>query len=309
MMKPGGLLLAGVAFTLAAAGCGGSRSENRASAAPGSSAPAPARPTPVVAPPEASSSGELLSVLSVEREVDLLAQRDGLVVALDSEEGATAEKGTVLARLDDRSLTAQLDKARADLHVAESNVKYNEAEVKARQAHLRRAQQMFDSGLGSQADLDEADFRAKGSAYDLESWRAVVEKNRAELRSLEIELEKTRIRAPFRGVVVHRYIRDGQNILKDGKCFRLSQLSPLLVRFLVPETDKRRPVAGDRVRGVLASDAHRTFEARIRRVSPTVDPGSGSYEVTAQLVEISAPDLRPGMAVRLRWREASPPKP
>jgi len=294
---------------LAAAGCGSSPSEERASNPPANSARTPVKPAPDVTPPQASSSGEMFSVLGVEHEVDLLAQRDGVVVALDSEEGATAEKGKVLARLDDRSLVATIDKARADLRVAESNVKYNEAEVKARQAHLRRAQQMFDYGIGSQADLDEADFRAKGSAYDLESWHAVVEKNRAEVRSLEIELEKTRIRAPFRGVVVHRYIREGQNILKDGKCFRLSQFSPLLVRFLVPETDKRHPVKGDRVQGELASDAHRKFEARIRRVSPTVDPASGSYEVTAELVETAAPDLRPGMAVRIHWRTPPPQVP
>ncbi len=122
-------------------------------------------------------------------------------------------------------------------------------------------------------------------------------------------MQKTRIRAPFRGVVARRYLREGQNLLKDDKTFRLSQLGPLQVDFLVPETDSRRPVVGDRVRGALVSDPHRSFQARIRRVSPNVDAASGSYDVMAQLDASETRDLRPGMAVRILWRDSVSPKP
>jgi len=308
------LALAALAL-LAVASCGGTTSDERADAAAAktppapAAAPAPSRSEAAPAAQSSSASREILSVLSVEHEVDVLAQREGAVTSIGAEEGATVAKAALLANLDDRATAAQLDKARADLRVAENNVKYNEAELKATEARLRRAQQMFKLGLNSQADLEEAEFRAKGSVFDLESWHAAVDRSKAEIHVLEIELEKTRIRAPFAGVVARRYIREGQNVLKDEKCFRLSQLGPLQVHFQVPETSGRRPVAGYLVRGELASDSHHSFEARIRRVSPTVDAASGTYDVMAQLDPAAERNLRPGMAVKLLWGESGAVKP
>lgn len=308
------LALAGIGV-LAAAGCGGAPSEQHVDAAAAKTppaalaAPAPGRSETSPAVQSSGAAHEILSVLSVEHEVDVLAQREGAVTAISAYEGSPVAKGALLANLDDRAIAAQLDKARADLRVAENNVRYNEAELKASEARLRRAQQMFKLGLNSQADLEEAEFRAKGSAFDLESWHATVDRNKAEIHVLEIELEKTHIRAPFGGVVARRYIREGQNLLKDDKCFRLSQLGPLQVHFQVPESFGRRPVAGDLVRGELASDSHRSFGARIRRVSPTVDAASGTYDVMAELDAAANRDLRTGMAVKLLWGDSRPAKP
>jgi membrane fusion protein (multidrug efflux system) len=310
--KEASLLAFTAAGLFAAASCGGTTGDERANAAPAKAAPAPlAAPAPSrnEAPQSTGPSRDILSVLSVEHEVDVLTQRDGTVTALDVEEGAKVDKGGILAHLDDRATSAQLEKAHADQRVAESNVRYNEAELRATEARLRRAQEMFKAGLNSQADLEEAEFRAKGSAFDLESWHAAVDRSKSDIRLLELELEKTHIRAPFQGVVARRYIRDGQNLLKDEKCFRLSQLGPLQVHFQVPETSGRRPVAGESVRGELASDSHHAFQARIRRVSPTVDAASGTYDVLAQLDAASQRDLRPGMAVKLLWGESRPGKP
>ena len=307
------LLALTAAGLLAVASCGGTSGEERAGGPPAKSAPAPAtsrsQGTAPAAPQFTGASRDILSVLSVEHAVDVLAQRDGNVTSIDAEEGATVSKDAVLAHLDDRTTAAQLEKAKADLRVAESNVKFNEAELKAMEARLRRAQEMFKAGLSSQADLEEAEFKAKGSAFDLESWHAAVDRSKADIRVLQVELEKTHIRAPFHGVVAGRYIREGQNLLKDEKCFRLSQLGPLQIHFQVPESSARRPMAGDRVRGELANGAHKSFEARIRRVSPTVDAASGTYDVTAELDAAAERDLRPGMAVRLLWGETRTPKP
>jgi multidrug efflux pump subunit AcrA (membrane-fusion protein) len=62
------------------------------------------------------------------------------------------------------------------------------------------------------------------------------------------------------------------------------------------------------VRGTLLSDPNRTFDARITRVGPVVDAASGSYDVTAALVN-PAPELKPGMAVRIAWPAPSSPRP
>jgi RND family efflux transporter MFP subunit len=298
-----GLLAGSFVACLLAAGCGGSSNADRAPTVPAAPAAA-AKPAPA-SPRETRDALELLSVLSVEREVDLSAERDGVVVEVVKDAGSRVAKGDVLARLDDRALVAQRDRARADLEVARNNVKYNEAEVKARQAGLRRQQELRTSGLSSDADLEEAEFKAKGAEYDLESWRAVVERNQATLRELDLEVDQMRLRAPFSGVVAQRFIRVGQNVAKDQKCFRLSQLGPLLVRFQVPENSPRRPRVGDAVSLSLASNSQPVYSARIQQVSPIVDPASGSYDVSAQLTGRNLAELRPGMAVHVLWQPAA----
>ncbi|HKZ53257.1 MAG TPA: efflux RND transporter periplasmic adaptor subunit [Dehalococcoidia bacterium] len=303
-MKRRGWWLAGVlAMGLGAVGCGDEAGGQRATApAPVSAATPAAGPA---LPPSSSDTLEILSVLTVEREVDLLAQRDGVVVEIAKDEGSWVEAGAVLASLDDRELAAQLSRARAELDAAQSNVKYNQAEVKARQAAHRRAQEMYKLGLNSQADLEEAEFKAQGAAYDLEAWEAVVQRTHADIRVLELELEKMRIQTPFRGIVARRYIRVGENVLKDDKCFRISQLAPLQVRFLVPETASR-PQTGDSVNVAPVSDSQRVYTARVLKISPTVDAASGSYDVTAELTGQDLTELRPGMSVRVFWRSSTP---
>jgi len=300
-MKSWGMSIA-VLLAAMAAGCS-------SQPAPEKVAAAPAQPAAVPVPPRAASTAlEIPAVLMVEHEVDVAAEHDGEVIELAADEGTKVAAGGLLGRLDDRQVQTQLEQARADLKISEYNVQYNEAELHANQARLERAQLMYKEGLGSKADLDTAEFMAKGSGYDLESWKANVEKHRAEVRALELELQKTRIRAPFGGVVTRRYIRQGDMLTKGARCFRVSQLSPLLVEFQVPETDARKPAMGQQVKGTLLSDPNRAFDARITRVSPVVDAASGSYDVTAALVNPAA-ELKPGMAVRIVWSASSSPRP
>lgn len=246
-----------------------------------------------------SGTLEILTVLSVEQEVDLLAQHDGVVSEIARDEGSQVDRGAVLARLDDREIQTKLKRAGAELLVAENNVRYNEAELKAKEAAYRRAQEMRKLGLGSQAVLEEAEFKAQGAKYDLESLKAVVQRTQADIQMLQLELEQMRIAAPFAGVLARRYIRSGQQLSRNDKCFRLSQLAPLRVQFLVPET-AGRPVVGRSVRVGLVTGG-RAYAARVQRVSPVVDAASGSYGVTAVLAGSDSGALRPGMSVRVLW--------
>lgn len=292
-----GCLVGALAAALAGVGCGETPKPASPSAPPPSAAPAAAAAAPTASP----DTLEILTVLSVEREVDILAQRDGVVEEIVRDQGARVEKGAVLAQMDDRELRAQLDKARADLAAAQSDIKFNEAELRANQAGYRRAQEMFRLGLNSQADLEEKEFKATGSEHDLAAARARADSMDAQVRLLELELEKTSVRAPFGGVVALRFIRPGQNLMKDEKCFRLSQLAPLQVQFLVPETASRRPQLGEVVNVSPVSDSQRIYVARVQKVSPTVDPASGSYDVTAVLTGGDLGELRPGMTVKVLW--------
>jgi RND family efflux transporter MFP subunit len=258
-------------------------------------------PTTAGAPAKSTNAGEILSVLSVEHQVDVSAQMEGMVTSIVMDEGSAVKDGDVLAQIDDRALQQELVKAKDDLVVSQNNVKYKEAELKAKSAALRRQQQLHDLGLSTQADLDAAEFEAKAAEYDMHGWEALVESGNAQIHQLDIQIDQTRLKAPFAGVVVRRYIRQGQTVGKQEKCFRVSQLSPLLVQFQVPETSGRRPERGAAVSLALVSTPGRELHAHVVKVGPIVDPSSDSYDVTAELSGPGIADLRPGMAVRVLW--------
>src|SRR6202044_662233 len=308
-MIRGGVLIVFLSGAMIAAGCGGSSGEstggNVSRPVPNTSAPVTANP-PASSLPERGKTGGILSVLTVEHQVDVVAQRDGVVTAIRKDEGGAVKTGEVLAQLDDRSLQMELIKANADLQVEDNNRKYKEAELKAKSAAFHRQQQLRALGLSSDADLEAAEFQEKAAEYDLRGYEALVESGHAEINRLQLEADQTRVHAPFSGVVVRRYVREGQAISKGDKTFRISQLAPLQVQFQIPESSGQRPAVGAPVKLSLIEDSGRKLTAHIVKVSPTIDAASDSYDVLAQLTGSAISDLRPGMAVKIIWPGTSP---
>lgn len=296
-------ILLAASLALTAWGCGGAPAftPNTQPATPSNSASA----SSTSAPATASANSKILSVLTVEHEVDVRAQREGIVQQIRVEEGRRVQPNEILGSLDARQLSQELEKARADLIVAQNNVKYKQAENQAKEASLKRQQLLRTSGLSSDADLEEAQFEAKATAYEVDSWTAMVKSSQAQIASLQIEVEQTQFRAPFAGVVLRRYVRQGQNVAKDDPCFRVSQLAPLQAHFQVSEMAGPKPVVGASVGIVPSASPSRSYEARVIKVSPTVDPASDSYDVTAQLTGPNLSELSPGMAVLIDWNEDS----
>jgi RND family efflux transporter MFP subunit len=290
------------ALAVAGAGCGSSPVASSPKSAPA----AAAAPSTQTSSSRTNYTGDILSVLSVEHQVDVSAQRDGVLVSIATDEGKVVKAGDILGQIDDRNVQMEIIKAHDDLQVSQNNVKYKEAELRAKSASYKRQQQLRALGISSDADLEAAEFGAKAAEYDLHGWEALVESSQAEIHRFEIELDQTRIHAPFAGVVVRRYVREGQTVSKSEKCFRVSQLSPLLVQFPVPESSTRHLERGAVVELSLVGDSKRAVSARVTKISPTVDPASDSYDVTAQLTGPGISDLRPGMAVRVLWPGTSP---
>lgn len=293
------------AIAFAAAACGGSSVASNSIGAPpndpGGAPIAESRPAASESSVRVAPSEEILSVLSVEHQVDVSTETEGAVIALYKDEGSLVKAGDVLGQIDDRTLKLELIKAEDDLKVAQNNVKYKEAELKAKTAAFERQKQLRQLGLSSEADLEAAEFGAKAAEYDLRGWEAQVESSQAEMSRIKLLIDKTQIRSPFAGVVARRYVREGQMVAKNDKCFRVSQLQPLLVQFQVSEASGHRPELNNNLEVFLVEDPAQPILARIIKISPTVDPTSDSYNVTAQLKDSQVGNLRPGMAVRVAW--------
>jgi len=119
------------------------------------------------------------------------------------------------------------------------------------------------------------------------------------LKSLEFELEKTRITAPFDGVVARRYLRVGQEVAKNDRLFWISAVAPLRVKFSLPEAYLGSIRKGTELIVVTSAAPGEVHHARVVLVSPVVDPSSDTIDVTAEL-QAPSPNLRPGMTANIR---------
>ncbi len=123
------------------------------------------------------------------------------------------------------------------------------------------------------------------------------------LKSLELEREKASIVAPFDGIVARRYVRVGQKVSVGDRLFWVTALTPLEVKFTLPERFLGKVHEGEQVT-VSSADISREakYNATIVQVSPVIDPSSGTMEILAQVTG-SAPALRPGMLVNISLPE------
>lgn len=274
-----------------------------------SSKPAPAKASGATASPapvEAATAAKPEPVVAtgplvVENQVDVAAQREGMLASMAAEVGTSVRKGQILAVLDDRQVTADLEAARARVRAVEANVKNWEAEVKVLETDLERAEKMWAAQLITRQDLDHTRFKLAADQYELEREREVLKHAIATGRSLELEQDKTRVRAPFDGIVARRYVRVGQKIALGDRLFWVTAVTPLRVKFTLPERYIGHVKRGDEVDLTVSDGPDNQYAAKVVQMSPVVDPSSGTIEVMAELVGPTR-NLRPGMTATIRVR-------
>jgi membrane fusion protein (multidrug efflux system) len=203
-------------------------------------------------------------------EARVIAKVAGEVREILVEEGDDVKSGQVLARLDG-------DRLRLELMQSEAN--------------LRKAQRDY------QRNVDLKD-RSLISAGDFERIKYEMDALEATYNLAKLELSYTNIRAPIDGVIAERFVKIGNTIEVNAVTFQVTSLEPLVAYLHVPEREFRRIAPGQTA--VITADALQgsEFEAAIARISPVVDPATGTFKIT---VEVSDPTrhLRPGMFGRV----------
>ncbi len=216
-----------------------------------------------------SSFIETNGTLEAENEVDLVARTSGPIVDLRVEEGDAVRKDQMLARIDEVEHRAELEIARVTL---------NEARQSYARARTLNAENLLSSEGYEQAE----------SGF---------ETARAQVEAREILLGYTRIRAPFAGLIVARYIKLAEQVGPNTPLFRISDFDPLLCPVQVPERSLPLLRKGQRAYLTVEPYPREKFDASVLRISPVVDAATGTIKVTLQ---ISAADrLRPGMFSRV----------
>jgi membrane fusion protein, multidrug efflux system len=296
------------AFTLIpvllAAGCGGTPS---ASTAVASGAPAPLAAQ--AAPAEPADSALVVSgPIIVEHQVDLIAQRDGVIVKLFFDAPARVHAGAILARMDDRQVTANLEAARAKSRSIAADLKNWQSEAEVLKSDYARAQKAWNQGLIPEEQLDHAKYKAESDQWDVKRVEETLNTAHQEELSLELELDKAKITAPFTGLIARRYVQEGQSVNKGDKLFWVTAEAPLLMRFTLPERYFGHIRHGQPFELTSPDLPNEKHPARVKEISPVVDPSSGTFEVLVELTGDRG-SFRPGMTATLRVDSPRSPAP
>jgi RND family efflux transporter MFP subunit len=283
----------GLSVALLAMGCGDEKSP-RGSVT--SAAPAPVQPKATI--PATSEAGDASLVVSgpiiVEHEVNLTAQRDGIMEKIYFDAPSRVKAGTLLGQLDDRQIKANLEAARAKTRSIAADLKNWQSEAEVLKADYKRQQHLMELGLTSQEQLEHAKYKAESDQWDILRVTETLNTAKEEEHSLELELEKTRVSAPFAGLIARRYVREGQNVGKGDRLFWLTAEAPLMMRFTLPEKFFGKMRNGQQVEVTCPDVPGEKHVAKVKQVSPVVDPSSGTFEVLVELIGDRG-TLRPGM--------------
>jgi len=200
----------------------------------------------------------------------VIAKVGGEVREVFVEEGDDVHSGQVLARLDGDRLRLEMEQA--------------EANLRKLQRDYQRNVDLKGKGLISEGDFEKI-------RYEMEALQATFD-------LATLELGYTEVRAPIDGVISERFIKIGNTIDINEQTFKVTSLEPLISYLHVPEREYRRIEPGQKA--IIAVDAlsGSNFEAVVARISPIVDPETGTFKISIEVSDDSR-RLKPGMFGRI----------
>jgi RND family efflux transporter MFP subunit len=263
------------------------------SAASAASAPAPQQVA--LDPKSYTTSGPLVA----EQQADVAAERDGRLVSVPVQIGDHVKAGQLLAQLDDRLLQSTCAGQKARIAAADAEVRNWKAEQESARADLRRADFLLQEKILSQENWEFSKYKLDETTAQVERYQSEEAAAEADLSAAQVQLEQSRIVAPFSGVVGRSSARAAQEVKTGDVLFWVTAEAPLHVLFTVPELVMSAFTAGKQLDLTTADYPGLHQPGRILRVSPVVDPASGSVQVIGEAVHPS-PLLKPGMQIQVR---------
>ena len=219
---------------------------------------------------------EATASIASDADAPVLARAEGEVVKLLVEEGDVVQKGQVLARLDGERLRLEMLAAKANLE-------------RARKEYQRNVD-LHERGLISKSHFE-------GLKFDLDALQASYDLAR-------LNYGYSAIRATIAGVVSSREIKSGEHLKVGQVAFRITDTAELLAYLQIPQAELPKIKAGDAATLQVAAMPDTYFDARIARISPTIDARNGTFRATV-IIDNQKAMLAPGMFGRfaIAWEK------
>jgi len=185
--------------------------------------------------------------------VDVKAETPGMVEDLPVKKGDWVKKGTLLCRIEEGARRSQVIEAKALL--AQAKADYDAQTSLASQGHT--------------AQLKVAEYQAK------------LDTAKARLKSAELDLDRTRLNAPFAGIVEAQPAKIGDFLAVGGTCATLVSIHPILVVGAISERDVGKVHTGMPAIAQLITGEN--VDGKIRFISPSANPQTRTFRIELEI--------------------------
>lgn len=198
--------------------------------------------------------------------VEIRARLEGELEQVLVREGERVAQGQLLARFEASAQQSAQASAEAERAAAQG-------ELGTAQWNLEQTRELFKTGA-----VPEMDLRAAEQAVATAKARLAAAE--ANLRTASLALRDTRVTAPMAGVIDKRLVETGEHVARGTSLFTMVRNDVLELAAQLPARRAADVAAGQVVH--FTADG-RTFDGRVARVSPTIDPATRAVTVYVQV--------------------------
>lgn len=245
--------------------------------------------------------------IQAETKVNISAEVSGEIVSLPFKEGDVVNKGDLVVKIKPDAYYPKVKQEYAGIKVAESNLEAQEVNLKKFKLELDRIKTLFDKGLASQQDYDNAQTSYDATLAQMNTIRAQIQQQKASLSSVEYDISKTTINAPMSGTVTQLNNEEGEKVLGTSfnigsQIMTISDLNSMEAQVEVGETDVTFVKLGDTARIEIDAFPGKTFTGYVYEIANTAKAkNTGTQEEVVNFIvkiRVNKEDyeLRPGMS-------------
>lgn len=230
--------------------------------------------------------------VSADRKSAIGAKITGRLVRVYVEEGMRVKKNDLLAELESEDVKANYQQALANLEASKENINLAVAEFEDAKKNFDRTKILFERGFATQSEYDIAESRYKKALALLSSSKANYNSSKANVRNAEVQLEYTKLRAPFDGIILTKDADVGDIITPLGSAAnaKAAVVTMADLNSLFVEADVSESYIGKIKKGqpcIISFDAipDNIFEGYVHMIVPTVDRTKSSITVKVKFNE------------------------
>ena len=227
---------------------------------------------------------ESVGRLFANRRVTVAAQLPGIIDSYAVDVGDKVRAGQILVQIDPVDYSLALDEARANLGAVQ-------AQLDSANKAFERCKDLLPRKVISSDHYEKAETACKAA-------QAQFDRVKVGVRVAEERLKKTRLTAPFPGLVSERHIEVGQMVGTGVPLLTLVDLDPIRVKIFLTEMDYVHLDRRDPVRIRVEAYPERVFKGRIDRIGITADARTNTFGVEL-LADNPALILKAGLSARV----------
>ena len=223
------------------------------------------------------------------REVTISTEVNGVVESYNADIGDSVVSGQILVRIDQTDYRLALKEAGANLEVGQ-------ARLDALKKSFERSTNLLKRNVISLNAFEK-------SEADFKSSRASVAHGKVLVDIARERLNKTRISAPFSGLIASRKIEKGQTVGIGQPVMTLVDLDPIRVKVYIPEKEYTHLDWKDPVSVIVEASPQSKYKGRIDRIGIKADERTNTFDIEI-LVKNTDLFLKAGMTAKVQLTTA-----